>query len=58
MKRKSNVIGPFDISDWQIMLMTKRSIDWMKKTDRVFYDDAIRKETLYLKGDFFSRIAA
>lgn len=53
----NNVIGPFTQPEWNAMLGTKKSIAYMKKTDRVFYAEAIDMEIANLKEDFKRRVA-
>lgn len=44
-----NVKGPFDRSDFLLMLMLKQSIKFMKTKDRELYSSAIEKEEKILK---------
>ena len=55
--QQNNVIGPFTQTDWNVMLGTKRSIAYMKKTDRQFFAEAIDLETANLREGFRGRVA-
>jgi hypothetical protein len=54
----NNVYGPYSQQEWDLMLMTKRSISWMRNADPARYSEAIRKERAILSEDFYSRIAS
>lgn len=54
---ENNIIGPFTQTEWNVMLGTKRTIAYMKKTDREFYAEAIDMETANLREEFRGRVA-
>lgn len=54
---ENNVIGPFTQAEWDVMLGTKRTIAYMKKTDREFYAEAINMEMANLREDIKGKVA-
>ncbi len=50
MKSKSNVIGPFTLTDWTVLGMLRASIKQYKAINYTKYKDAIDQETTIFRN--------